>query len=330
MTDSRLMASAVGTFALVVLLVVLLVLLRAERRRAAAPKTADVASDLPIEPTLEASQGPDEAEREAEAEKEPDEAEGEGEAGWEVPAPTDSDEVRRTPRRLPGVRALILLPAARKRRPRGAPPTAESVRPAASDELIRYVQVADEPAVDEESRESEPAEVEGAATQDAAAFDHLLYRSRVDATCRAISKRIGAAEDPDTISARLGAAVDRLEIPVKFARPQLSPARAAAPGNDVAGVTPTRAPTVAPIADAPLIALTLSPDVAVAPENDVQPEVRVSGDVRSTAAPPADEDSERTPEAPVAEEEEVVVPVPPMAIDDNQPRRRSWRRGRHG
>lgn len=314
MNDSRLMASMVGTTALVVLLVVLLFLLRAERRRAKAPDAAVAAPDLTIEPTLEVAQQPEEVNGD----------------DVEVEALADSGEVRRTPRRS-------RLAAVTKRRTRRATQSPEPVQPSRSDEVIpdgtvipdatviRGVNVMDEFEGDEGAQGPEPARGESATTEDAMESMHLLYRSRVDATCRAISRRIVAAEDPETLSARLSAAVDRLDVPVTFARPKLSPARA---GTSVSEVAPSTS-TVAPIVVAAPIAPTFSTELPFGSYNETHSEARVMGDEVSIDALPPDANGESTHDASVPDEAEVVMPVPPMASDDSEPRRRSWRRGRH-
>lgn len=157
------------------------------------------------------------------------------------------------------------------------------------------------------------------------AGDVDAYRRRVQTTIRAMSRRTEAGESPELVEARLLAAVDRLDGPVGFARPRLSPAGLRHPSGRLGQLTQLVPP--AHPAELPAGELADERPVDASPiETDLP---TVSPDMSSaTSQEPEPEGAQ--PEPSVLEEDEVVLPVPPLEASSDIRRRGLRRRGKVG
>lgn len=213
----------------------------------------------------------------------------------------------------PGVLLLLLVPTATKRRRRPLD---------GSDVTLRDVTLVHDP-MDGESDGAEivvpelpVAQSENRGAIATAAPDIRTYRRRVETTIQAMSRRIEPGEPPESIEARMLAAMERLDGPLDFVRPKLSPACPRRPRAQLARTSQTASP----------IGLTALPSGEVETE---PPFV----DAPPPADPPSEsafhaEDSEAAqPKSSAHEEAEVVLPVPLLASPDNA-RRRGLRRRR--
>nr|MCW2728354.1 hypothetical protein [Aeromicrobium sp.] len=151
------------------------------------------------------------------------------------------------------------------------------------------------------------------APSDAVAEDLGAYRRQVQTTIQAMSRRIGPGETPELVEARLLAAVDRLDGPVGFARPRLSPAGPHRPADHIV-------PMAHPVPPAPPAELPAASAEADPPAMPPQ--------TASAAAEEPELESVR-PEPPVPDDE-VVLPVPPLELSSDVRRRGLRRRGRAG
>ncbi|MCW2770081.1 MAG: hypothetical protein JWR27_1514 [Aeromicrobium sp.] len=157
----------------------------------------------------------------------------------------------------------------------------------------------------------------------AAAEDVHLYRRRVNATIQAMSRRIEPGEPPELVEARMLAAVDRLDGPVGFVRPTLSPSGPPRSGHELGPVPQTESPA-SPVG---------LPSAQVAGERDVGHVPPPAGlpPTSQEAAPTEElEAAEVHDEASLVEDAEVVLPVPPLPPSDDPRRRGLRRRGKAG
>lgn len=214
-----------------------------------------------------------------------------------------------------GVMLLMLVPIAvkRRRQPLDVSPRFVSIQPDAVGDVV----VAEDPAGYESDtaaiaapRSVEASPQDHAPTASAAADVHT-YRRRVDATIQAVSRRIGPGESPELVEARMLAAMDRLDGPVNFSRPRLSPS---GPRRSTAQLGHTLQ-AAAPAGPAALPPQVLTPET---PADDVFPEAE------------ALEPEDVRPEGSAPDEAEVVLPVPPLPASDETRRRGLRRRGKAG
>jgi hypothetical protein len=157
----------------------------------------------------------------------------------------------------------------------------------------------------------------------AAAEDMHLYRRRVHATIQAVSRRVEPGELPELVEARMLAAVDRLDGPVGFVRPALSPSGPHRSGHELGPVPQTASPA-GPVG---------LPSGQVAGDRDVghvPPPVDLPPTWQEAAPTEEPGVAEVHDEASLAEDAEVVLPVPPLPPPDDPRRRGLRRRGKAG
>jgi hypothetical protein len=157
----------------------------------------------------------------------------------------------------------------------------------------------------------------------AAAEDVHLYRRRVHATIQAMSRRIEPGELPELVEARMLAAVVRLDGPVGFVRPTLSPSGPHRSGHELGPVHQNASPA-GPVG---------LPSAQVAVERDVAhvpPPAGLPPTSREAAPTEEPEAAEVHDEASLVEDAEVVLPVPPLPPSDDPRRRGLRRRGKAG
>lgn len=194
-----------------------------------------------------------------------------------------------------------------------------------------------------------------------AAHDLRAYQQRVATTIQAIGQRIGPGESPEVVERRMLAAVERLDGPLGFVRPTLSPAgpdhtfgRLASPGRvaePLAQAAPPAppapsAPQAPPAPSAPSVDSVPPPtpdpvEAAPPPPGEFVPWVddhALGGDPFEAVAPEEtplddlryDETEPVLPVTPPVDEPEVVLPVPPLARPEPVRRRGFRPRGKAG
>jgi hypothetical protein len=278
---------------LLVVLVLLLVAMVARRRRAGVSSTPPALSSEAVDDTLPAFS--------ADVAEHPEPA---------APAlgPVRGSRGRHAADPAAPVSALLhLVPVSAKRRHRPVEVTSRPV-PVPTEPVDDIPAVDDVPAVD--------AAADAVA---AAAQEMHTYQRRVAATVQAISRRIEPGESPEVVEARMLAALARLDDPLDFVRPRLSPsgshhwpdrsAPAPEPAVLEAVVHATPEEEDAPSLDSGL------------PVPASEPDERVPDDAESAASPPQE---------PAPDETEVVLPAPPLPPAPSARRRGIRARGKAG
>lgn len=226
-----------------------------------------------------------------------------------------------------GVLLLLLVPIAakRRRRPLGVSPRLVSIPTDSVDDVAVVEDPADRASGAAAIAAPGSSEVDFVDRDTIAAADRDIrtYRRRVHSTIQAMSRCTEPGEPPELVEARMLAAMDRLDGPLGFARPRLSPS---SPHRSLGqlGHTPQRASTTSPAA------LPSGELAAERPVGDVAPEAAppmISENAPKTEGP---ESEEAHPQESALEEAEVVLPVPPMSSSDNTRRRGLRRRGKAG
>jgi hypothetical protein len=163
-----------------------------------------------------------------------------------------------------------------------------------------------------------------------AAEDVDVYRRRVNATIQAMSRRLETGESPELVEERMLAAMARLDGPVGFARPALSPSGASA--GQLAPASSTALPASRPGSVVPPVHEPAAepPTAQIAPDRPIEPEPVVpdAPAAEPTTEPTATEPAPQT--ASVADDTEVVLPVPPIETSGDTTRRSRRRRGQAG